>query len=160
LRATLHRTDTDTLPFSFVRLLEARLGRLSPPVATAVQDAFERPQIYDNVSDLARTARVRVRSLFRELEKAGLGTPKKLLAVARVLRGVSYMQSGSLPLATVSAKLRYSDPRVFREAIISIFGCSPNQVRKYCSDSEALLHVSEWLYKPTGQRVRNRFQAS
>jgi len=151
LRAMLERVDTDALPFSFVRLLEARLGKLTPAVASAVRDAFERPQIYDGVSDLARRARVRARSLSRELGRAGLGTPKKLLAIAKVLRGVSYMQSGSMSVTAVSSKLRYSDPRVFRDAIISIFGCSPTVLRKNCSGAEVLLNVSEWLYKPPGR---------
>ncbi|HJP85746.1 MAG TPA: hypothetical protein VJ852_07130 [Gemmatimonadaceae bacterium] len=160
LSATLDRVNSNALPFSFLSLVEARLGQLPCGLAAALRDAFERPEVYDNVSDLARRARLRARGLSREIERAGLGTPKKLLAVAKVLRGVSHMQTGSMSLTAVSFKLRYSDPRVFRDAIVSIFGCSPSLLRKHCSSAEVLLHVSEWLYKPSGRRVHKRFQAA
>lgn len=157
LRATIERAGNNAVAFSFLKLLEARLGQLPSAVASTVRDAFERPDGYDKVSDLARKARVNAWGFSRAIERAGLGTPKKLLAAAKVLRAFSYMQSGSMSVEAISCKLRYSQPRVFHEVITSIFDCSPASLRKYGKPDEVLLHLCEWLYKP-GQRrlVRQR----
>lgn len=148
LKVAIESAAYNSLPCSFLNLVEARMGQLPQKVAVAVSDAFERPRVYDNVSDLARKAGIRNRTLSRLLANAGLGTPKKLLTIAKVLRGVAYMQSTSMSVASVSCKLSYADPRVFNEVIASIFGSSPTALRKQGSAEEILLHVCEWLYKP------------
>jgi AraC-like DNA-binding protein len=154
--AILHRATHNFLSHSFLRLIESRLGRLPYPLACAVCDVFESPHLYDHVDDLARKAGLGGRSVYRALKRAGLGTPKKILAVAKILRGVTYMQSAPVSVTSVSGKIKYSQPRVFCQATERIFRCSPSALRQERDSGAMLVAIVEWLYKPNRSSIRRR----
>jgi AraC-like DNA-binding protein len=131
-----------------LRAMETRITRLPPELSRTVVDLFERPHRYDCGEDIARDARISVRSLYRAFERSGLGSPKKMLTVAKLARGYTYLVSSSTRLGRVSQRIRYSRPRLFSEAVGEVFGCSPCKLRKHSDSNEVVLQLLEWLYKP------------
>lgn len=137
------------ISFALLRAMETRITCLPSDVSRTVVDLFERPHRYDCGEDVARNAGISVRSLYRAFERSGLGSPKKMLTVAKLAHGYTYLVSSSTRLGNVSQRIRYSRPRLFSEAIADIFGCSPSNLRKDPNPDEVVLHLLEWLYKPT-----------
>jgi len=148
-RNALDRASTNRLAYALLNSMEARIGQLPFNLGRTIADLFERPHHYDSTADIAREARIGTRCLYRNFERVGLGTPKKLLTVAKVVRGYSFLLDASAPLMQVSYKLRYSHPASFAQATAAIFGCSPSKLREIANSDEILLHLLEWLYKPT-----------
>jgi len=148
-RIALERASTTRLAYALLNAMEARIGQLPFNLGRTIADLFERPHHYDSAADMAREARIGTRCLYRNFERVGLGTPKKLLTVAKVVRGYSLLLGSSAPLTQVSYKLRYSHPGSFAQATAAIFRCSPSKLRENPNSDEILLHLLEWLYKPT-----------
>lgn len=148
-QVVLHRFDDE--PRRFLELLERqpgfaicdtlleRLGepmsRLPTSLARAVERLFRSPaQIH--VSDLAHSAGMTVRMLYRKFEQAGLGSPRILVQSARLLRAYAYMRDPGLLLEDVSAKLRYQSPRALTKQMQGATGMTPTEVRSRLSAEE------------------------
>lgn len=153
---SLEKASSRRVAYSLLRAMETRIMRLPSNLSRTVIDIFERPHRYDCGSDIAREAGIGVRSLYRAFKRTGLGSPKKMLTVAKVARGYTYLVSSSTRLRHVSQKVRYSRPRLFSEAIAEIFDCSPSQLRKNPNSDEVVLHLLEWLYKPTPLHLKRK----
>ena len=146
--------------FALLRAMETRITRLPSELNRTVVDVFERPHRYDCGVDIAREAGIGVRSLYRDFERAGLGSPKRMLTAAKLARGYTYLVSSSMRLDHVTQSVRYSRPRLFSEAITEVFGCSPSNLRKQSDSNEVVLQLLEWLYKPASLRVKRKNDSS
>lgn len=158
LHKLLKRFTGDRVAHGFLALVEARLRGLEPRLFVAVQDVFERPERYKTATDIARESNLSTKHLYRAFKKAQLGTPRKLLTAAKVLRGFAYLQERTEPIHCVCTKLGYSGTRAFSIQVRKIFGCSPSDLRRVPKSRHILEYVFEWLYKPPGQVLR-RFRA-
>jgi AraC-like DNA-binding protein len=137
------------LVYGLLRAMETRIRHLPFDLKRTLIDLFERPHGYDCVTDIACEAGISVRCLYKAFERAGLGSPKKMLTIAKLARGYSLLVSSSAQLPKISYHLRYSRPRLFSEAIAQVFGSSPLALRRDPNPDEAVLHLLEWLYRPT-----------
>ena len=144
--------------YAFLGLLETRLAQLGPDLFRAIQDLFERPQRYETATDIGREGGLSTKHVYRAIRKAQLGTPKKLVTAAKVVRGYSYLRDNDDLIRSVSKCLGYSRPRVFSEQITDIFGYPPSGLRRNLDATDVLINLMEWLYKPThpsAKRVAN-----
>lgn len=139
----LHRFDDD--PRRFLALIERLPGyalgellleRLAEPMAKlplSVSRAIERlvrsPGQFFGTADLASAAGVTVRTLYRQLDAAGLASPRLMVQGARILRAYSYLQDRGTQLDNVSAKLGYSAPRILSRQIQQWSGLTPSELR-------------------------------
>jgi AraC-like DNA-binding protein len=141
-QVVLHRFDDE--PRRFLELLERQpgfaicdtllerlgdpLSRLPTSLARAVERLFRSPgQVH--VRDLANSAGMTVRMLYRKFEQAGLGSPRVLVQSARLLRAYAYMRDPGLLLEDVAAKLRYQSPRALTRQMQEATGMTPTEVR-------------------------------
>ena len=132
----------------FLNLIEPSFGRLPPTAGTTIQDLFMRPGRYSSAEELAIECRLGVRQLYRRLEAARLGSPKRLLLAAKLLRGAHYLMN-RVPVREVSDKLGYENPRAFAKHVLAVFGCNPTDLRTNTDEEEIVKHVLEWLNKPS-----------
>lgn len=121
------------------RLLEALARPLAAapvPVAQAIERMVRMPTRYSVAQDLAVSAGMTVRSLYRHLEAAGLASPKTLVMGARLLRAYAYMRDPGHALKDVSAKLGYSSPWMFTRQMREMIGRTPRDVRQMMPPGE------------------------
>jgi AraC-like DNA-binding protein len=90
-------------------------------------------------------AGVAIVSVYRNLDAALLGSPKRLLVAAKVLRGFSYLRDPGYSVLDVSIKLGYKTARIFSQHWVSVFGVTPARVRTRLTDEAAIESVLRWL---------------
>jgi AraC-like DNA-binding protein len=143
--------------FDLLAAIETKLAVLPPRVTDAIADLFSRPARYETASDLAHEAEIPVKQLYREFSKATLRSPKKLVACAKTIHGYGYLRFTNYPEGAVRKKLGYSDQQCFSRQVASVLGCRPRELRNALSPEELLLHLIEWMYRPSGlNRARRR----
>jgi len=136
-----------------VGAFEASLGKLSSPLLSAVRDLFERPHRYQFAADIALQAGTTTAIVRRDLKSANVGSPQKLVILAKLLRGYSYLAHSKLPVEGICVRLGL-DRRVFAAHCGAVFGCSPSRLRHHTDEDEIVRTVLEWFYKPTRMRAR------
>jgi AraC-like DNA-binding protein len=84
-------------------------------------------------------------SVYRNLDNAQLGSPKRLLIAAKVLRGFGYLRDPGYSVLDVSIKLGYKTARIFSDHWVSVFGITPARVRTRLTDEAAIESILRWL---------------
>jgi AraC-like DNA-binding protein len=77
-----------------------------------------------------------------------LGTPKKLVVVAKMLRAYHHFKNSDLLFAQVSTLVGFSRVRAFVDHATHIFGCRPSNLRAEPDSQEIVRALLDWLYKP------------
>ena len=148
-QVVLHRFDDE--PRRFLELLERQpgfaicetllerigepLSRLPTSLARSVERLFRSPAQM-HVSDLAQSAGMTVRMLYRKFDQAGLGSPRVLVQSARLLRAFAYMKDPGLLLENIASKLHYQSPRALTRQMQDATGLTPTEVRGRLSAEE------------------------
>lgn len=135
------------LAYEFLGLFETRLPNLNPRLVSALTDLFERPQRYTSAADIGRESDLSTKCVYRAFAKAGLGTPRKFVTAAKLLRGYAYLRDGGDLIESVSKEVGYG-ARTFSSQVFEIFGCSPVRLRKEANFTEVVTQLVEWVQKP------------
>lgn len=144
-RERVERVEGSALTHNVIEALRARLGQLPRQLAVTVENLFESPHRYTSALDLAMEAGVAIVSVYRNLDAAQLGSPKRLLIAAKVLRGFGYLRDPGYSVLDVSIKLGYKTARIFSQHWVSVFGYTPARVRTRLTDEAAIEGVMQWL---------------
>lgn len=117
-------------------LSERLLGRLRPPlsripsgVAHALERLIRNPSAFRGVGDVAIAAGVPRRSLYRHLHRAGLVSPRELVAGARLLRAYAFLREPSYTLDAVAGHVRFTDGDAMSRAMKWGVGSTPGRAR-------------------------------
>jgi len=148
LRKTIELISASGLTKEFLGAIEASLGRLKPVLLRAVLELFDRPHRFESAADISLQAQTGLRDTYRSFYSAKLGTPKKLVTIAKLLRGYAYLRHSQDTIQSVSDKLGYSDARIFKEHVSTVFGCSPSRLRTCERGNAVVMQLLEWFYKP------------
>jgi AraC-like DNA-binding protein len=133
------------------RMLEELAGSLaSMPVvvARAVDQLFRSPTEFRNAQDLAAVAGMNLRTLYRNLEPAGIYSARSLVVSARLLRAYAYLQDPGRSIKDVAAKAGYHSPWQLSQQMREMTGMTTDQVRKQVN-GEALVSL-------LGEQIRRR----
>jgi AraC-like DNA-binding protein len=155
----LHRFDDE--PRRFLALLEqlpgyalsdrllaelaGTLDRLPTPTARAVERLVRLPHRFGGVDDLAAASGVTVRQLYRQLEAAGIASPRWLVQGARVLRAFAYLQDRGCSIGAAARKLGYSQSRVLARQMLEVAGRSATEARRSMAPETMVELLSEKL---------------
>lgn len=158
-RATLERARTNPLAIQALSALKPQLTRLPVKLAQAVDEMFESPHRYLRANDLAMSAEMSSVRLYRNFEVAGLGSPKKLLVAAKLLRGYGYLKDPGYSIRDVAKKLGYRNPRIFGEHSSDVFGLRPSRLRTHLTPDAAVERLVAWLDlgKTPGKRINGNY---
>jgi len=148
----IENVNAETLASDVLAAIDVKLRKLSPRVMGAVFDLFRRPSRYQSSADLASEADVSVRSIYRELNEADLGTPRRLITIAKVIHGYSYVVGSSTTIREACDKLGYTEPEVFSAHMRQHLGAGLSSLRNAGSSGEHLLTLIEDLFKPGALR--------
>jgi len=144
-RERIERVEGNALTHDVIEALRDRLGQLPRQLSVAVENLFDQPHRYTSALDLGMEAGIAIVSVYRNLDSAELGSPKRLLIAAKVLRGFSYLRDPGYSVLDVSIKLGYKTARIFSQHWVGIFGVTPARIRTRLSDEAAIEHVLRWL---------------
>ena len=140
-----------------IRLSERLLDRLKTPlsrVPSGVGHALERlirnPSAYRGVPDLASAASVPRRSLYRHLERAGLVSPRELVAGARLLRAYAFLREPSYSLDAVAIHVRFTDADALTRAMKWGVGFTPGRARDRMGPDEFVERLAARLAPRAG----------
>jgi len=153
-RCALERAAADTVTSQFLGCLEAALGRFPFRLMLSVQDLFDRPGRYETALDFAYQCGVPLKTVYRWFEDGRIGTPKKLIVAAKVLRAYCYLRNHRCSTVLVSRNVGYGSPRRLTKHVYSIFGCSPRWLATQSSTTELFMGLFDWMYKPSGLSKR------
>jgi AraC-like DNA-binding protein len=105
-------------------------------VAGAVERAVRNPAVFRNVGDLTTSSGVPRRSLYRHLERAGLASPREVLAGARVLRAFALLRIPGYSLDLAADQLRFSDVDAMTDTMKALVGYTPGRARTRVAPDE------------------------
>lgn len=130
------------------RLIAALRGCLNyapAQVAAAVERAIRNPSACRRVADLASGSGVPRRSFYRHLERAGLASPRELLAGARVLRAYALLRNPGYSLDVVSRQLGFFNTDALAATMKALVGFTPGLARRRVAPDEFVGRLAERL---------------
>jgi AraC-like DNA-binding protein len=147
-RERVEQVQGNALTHSVIEALADRLGQLPRQLSVTIENLFDEPHRYTSALDLAMEAGIAIVSVYRNLDSAKLGSPKRLVVAAKVLRGFGYLRDPGYSVLDVSSKLGYKTARIFSQHWVSVFGVTPARVRTRLADEAAIEAVLRWLGTP------------
>jgi AraC-like DNA-binding protein len=143
-RERVEQVQGNSLTHRVVAELRESLQELPRQLYLAIENLFEQPHRYSSALDLAMKGMAIV-GVYRNLSTAGLGSPKRLLVAAKVLRGFGYLRDPGYSVLDISIKLGYKTARIFSHHWVSVFGETPARVRSRLTDEAAVESVLRWI---------------
>lgn len=128
------------------RMLQELAGPLSAlpvTVVRAVDQLFRSPTRFKNAQDLATAAGMNLRTLYRNLEPAGIYSARALVVSARLLRAYSFLQDPGRSIKDVAAKAGYHSPWQLSQQLRELTGCTAEQVRREVKDEAIVALLAE-----------------
>jgi len=125
-RELLERRAGDALTDTMLMALGEPLARLPLPLAAAVRRMFRQPHRVWTAQDLASSAGMPRRTMYRQLEAAGFASPRRLVQGARLLRAYLYLRDSGNLVEDVMVKLQYGSPHVLVRHTRETFGVTPS----------------------------------
>ena len=148
LLAALRARQADPLARAVLLRLERHLGHLSGRVRSGVEKLFREPQTFFTVRDLADSADVNVRTLYRQFELAGLASPSIVVHCARMLRGYLWLRDPAHASLDVVHKLGFSSRQQFARVLSRFTGTTPRAIRYRPDDERFVERVVMLLTTP------------
>jgi AraC-like DNA-binding protein len=140
----IEQVQGNLLTHRVIEELHDSLRQLPRQLYAKIENMFDQPHRYSSALDLAGDG-VAIVGIYRNLDAAGLGSPKRLLIAAKVLRGFGYLRDPGYSVLDVSIKLGYKTARIFSHHWVSVFGITPARVRRRLTDEAAVEHVLRWI---------------
>jgi AraC-like DNA-binding protein len=140
----IEQVQGNALTHRVIEELHDSLRQLPRRLTATIENMFDQPHRYASALDMAVDG-VPIVAIYRNLDAAGLGSPKRLLIAAKVLRGFGYLRDPGYSVLDVSFKLGYKTPRIFSHHWVSVFGITPARVRRRLTDEAAVEHVLRWI---------------
>jgi AraC-like DNA-binding protein len=115
------------------RMLHELAGPLSclpVVVVRAIDQLFRSPARFRNAQDLAAAAGMNLRTLYRNLEPAGIFSARSLVVSARLLRAYAYLLDPGRSIKDVAAKAGYHSPWQLSQQMREMTGMTTEQVRR------------------------------
>jgi AraC-like DNA-binding protein len=147
-RERVEQVEGNALTHSVIEAISDRLKQLPRQLSVTVENLFDQPHRYTSALDLGMEAGIAIVSVYRNLDTAQLGSPKRLLIAAKVLRGFGYLRDPGYSVLDVSIKLGYKTARIFSQHWVGVFGVTPARVRTRLTDDTAIESVLQWLKAP------------
>lgn len=153
----LERAPAQTLSDQMLRTLAPELAKLPMTMVRAVEQLFRSPGRFKTAQDLSAQAGALTRTLYRQLEIAGIHSPRLLVASARLLRAYSLLRDPGRHIKEVAAKVGYHSHYQFVQHMRALTGHTPRAVRTQVEPEQFVTLLAEGVRRPTkSRRVRER----
>jgi AraC-like DNA-binding protein len=144
-RETVDRARGNPLKRKLLEALRPQLRRLPIKVVSTVDEMFDSPHRYATAQEMALRAEMSTVRLYRNFSAAGLGSPRRLVRAAKLLRAVGYLQDRGYSVRDVAKKVGYRNSRLFAQHSFDVFGLTPARVRSHLAPDDAVEKLLTWL---------------
>jgi AraC-like DNA-binding protein len=134
----LESIPAHTLGDRMLQELAEPLAALPVMVVRAIDQLFRSPGRFKSAQDLADAAGMNLRTLYRNLEPAGIHSARLLVVSARLLRAYAYLQDPGRSIKDVASKAGYHSPWQLSQQMRELTGQTTEYVRREV-DGEALV---------------------
>ncbi len=148
----LERVPGQTLSDQMLRLLGAELAKLPVAVVRAIEQLFRSPARFHTAQDLSTAAGTLLRTLYRQLETAGIHSPRLLVASARLLRVYAMLRDPERQIKEVAARVGYHSQYQLTQHMRALAGHTPRTVRSYIEPEQFVKLLVEGVRRPTQTR--------
>lgn len=145
LRQMLERQPGIVLSERLLSHLERPLSRVPGSVSAAIERLIRNPSVFRGVPDLAASAGVPRRTLYRFFERAGFVTPREIVAGARLLRGYAFLRVPAYSLDAVAEHVRFTDADALTKAMKWGVGMTPGRARDRMGPEEFVARLAARL---------------
>lgn len=153
----LERIPGQALSDQMLRLLTPELAKLPLTMVRAIEQMFRSPARFRNAQDLSAAAGTILRTLYRQLEIAGIHSPRLLVASARLIRVYSMLRDPGRQIKEVAAKVGYHSQYQLTQHMRALTGHTPRTVRNYIEPDQFVTSLVEGVRRPVqSKRVRER----
>jgi AraC-like DNA-binding protein len=128
------------------RMLHELVGPLSAlpvTVVRAIDQLFRSPARFKNAHDLAAAAGMNLRTLYRNLEPAGIYSARALVVSARLLRAYAFLKDPGRSIKDVAAKAGYHSPWQLSQQLREVTGRTAEQVRREVTQEALVIMLGE-----------------
>ena len=153
----LERVPGQVLGDEMLLLLAPELTRLPVPLIRAVEQLFRSPARFKTAQHLADAAGTMIRTLYRQLEGAGIRSPRLFVAAARLLRAYSLMRDPGRQIKEVAAKVGYHSQYQLSQHMRSLTGHTPRVIRSKVEPAEFVAMLAQGVRQPR-QRKQDQEQ--
>jgi transcriptional regulator GlxA family with amidase domain len=126
-----------------LRELAGPLSGLPVVVVRGIDQLFRSPARFNGAQDLASAAGMNLRTLYRNLEPAGIHSARTLVVAARLLRAYSYLQDPGRSIKEVAAKTGYHSPWQLSQHMRDMTGYTTEHVRHALTGDEFVSVLAE-----------------
>ena len=137
-RELLESIPAHSLGERMLRELAGPLSALPVVVVRGIDQLFRSPARFSGAQDLASAAGMNLRTLYRNLEPAGIHSARTLVVAARLLRAYAYLQDPGRSIKDVAAKTGYHSPWQLSQHMRDMTGFTTEHVR-HALTGEALV---------------------
>jgi AraC-like DNA-binding protein len=153
----LERIPGQTLSDQMLRTLAPELAKLPVTMVRAVEQMYRSPSRFHNAQDLSAAAGTILRTLYRQLDLAGIHSPRLLVASARLLRVYALLRDPGRQIKEVAAKVGYHSQYQLTQHMRALTGHTPRSVRLYIEPDQFVSLLVEGIRRPSqSKRVRER----
>ena len=153
----LERIPGQTLSDQMLSLLAPELGKLPVTMVRAIEQMFRSPGRFKNAQDLSAAAGTLLRTLYRQLDMAGIHSPRLLVASARLLRVYALLRDPGRQIKEVAAKVGYHSQYQLTQHMRALTGHTPRTVRAYIEPEQFVTLLVEAIRREVQhKRVRAR----
>jgi AraC-like DNA-binding protein len=145
----LERVPAQTLSDQMLRSLGPELAKLPAPMVRAIEQLFRSPARFRNAQDLSAAAGTLLRTLYRQLEMAGIHSPRLLVAAARLLRVYALLRDPGRQIKEVAAKVGYHSQYQLTQHMRALTGHTPRTVRAYIEPEQFVTLLVAGIRSPT-----------
>jgi transcriptional regulator GlxA family with amidase domain len=132
--------------------LAGALSCLPVMIVRAIDQLYRSPARFKNARDLAETAGMNLRTLYRNLEPAGIYSARTLVVSARLLRAYAYLQDPGRSIKDVAAKAGYHSPWQLSQQMREMTGRTTERVRRELNGDALVSLLAEQVRR--GRRTR------
>jgi AraC-like DNA-binding protein len=125
--------------------LSKELGRLDATIAERVRAIFENPFMIRSVDELAAYCGMSRTVLYETFADVGLGSPKRLIIGARLMRAYVYLQDRGQGFRFVVRKCGFAEYRTLRDHLTAAFGLSVAELRQWDDQDILVRRLVAWM---------------
>jgi len=148
----LERVPGQALSDELLHLLAPELARLPMNIVRAVEQLYRSPSRFRNTQDLSAASGTILRTLYRQLESAGIHSPRLLVASARLLRAYALLRDPGRHVKEVAAKVGYHSQYQLTQHMRSLTGQTPRLVRTHIEPKQFVALLAAGVRRPVRQR--------
>lgn len=148
----LERVPAQALSEQMLRALAPELAKLPVTVVRAIEQLFRSPARFRTAQDLSAASGAINRTFYRQLDLAGIHSPRLLVAAARLLRAYALLRDPQRQIKEVASRAGYHSQHQLTQHMRTLTGQTPRVVRQTMEPEAFVALLADGVRRPVGPR--------